>query len=78
MNFNIYLNKETAKKVTDIAKALHRSRNSIIAEALEMWLEKNNSEWEEDFFDFKPIEDTPDFASFRQELTKHINEDPLK
>ena len=35
MNFNVYLNKEVGKKITKMAKSLHRSRNSIVNEALE-------------------------------------------
>lgn len=78
MNFNVYLNKGTGERVTQIAKSLHRSRNSIVNEALEEWLGKHtNSEWPKNFFDFSPIEDAPNFKSFRDDLSDHILEDPL-
>lgn len=51
MNFNVYLNKETGERVTRIAKSLHRSRNSIVNEALEEWLGKH-TKWPKNFFDF--------------------------
>jgi predicted transcriptional regulator len=35
MNFNIYVNKKTGESINKIAKNLHRSRNSIISEALD-------------------------------------------
>lgn len=76
MNFNVYLNKETGERVTRIAKSLHRSRNSIVNEALEEWLGKH-TKWPKNFFDFSPIQDAPDFQSFRNDLKDNITEDPL-
>lgn len=79
MNFNVYLNKETGKKITQLAKSLHRSRNSIVNEALEEWLSKNvKTEWPKNFFDFSPIEDVPDFKSLRNELDDNISKDPFQ
>lgn len=79
MNFNVYLNKNTGERVTKIAKSLHRSRNSIINEALEEWLGKHTqAKWPKDFFDFAPIEDTPDFKVLRNDLKDNLPEDPLK
>jgi hypothetical protein len=78
MNFNVYLKKENGKRVTQIAKTLHRSRNSIVNEALEEWLEKHTkTKWPEGFFDFSPIEDVPDFNSLRKDLKDNVSEDPL-
>jgi hypothetical protein len=78
MNFNIYLNKRTGERVTQAAKSLHRSRNSIINEALEEWLGKHiKTKWPKHFFEFSPIEDVPDFKSLRNDLKDNIKEDPL-
>ena len=78
MNFNIYLKKNIGEKVTKTAKSLHRSRNSIISEALEEWLERHSStKWPSDFFDFEPIQNLPNFKEFRKDLKK-LPEDPLK
>lgn len=77
MNFNVYVNKNMGEKIIKIAKASHRSRNSIVTEALELWLkEQQDSKWPEKFFDFVPIEDVPDFNAYRKEL-QAITEDPL-
>lgn len=78
MNFNVYLKKEIGGKITLIAKTLHRSRNSIVNEALEEWLGKHTkTKWPKNFFDFAPIEDIPDFKSYRDDLKDNIPEDPL-
>jgi hypothetical protein len=77
MNFNIYLNKDTGKKVKRAAEKLHRSRNSIINEALEEWLSKHSPiSWPKNFFDFEPV-DCPDFKNFRKDFTE-IREDPFE
>lgn len=78
MNFNVYLNKGTGERVTKAAKTLHRSRNSIVNEALEEWLNKHTqTKWPKNFFNFSPIKDTPDFKSLRKELKENPSEDPL-
>lgn len=78
MNFNIYLKEEMGSKVTKAAKKLHRSRNSIINEAIDEWLERHYpSQWPKGFFDFDPITDIPDFKELRRDLNRDIQEDPL-
>lgn len=78
MNFNVYVNKNTAQRVKTAAKTLHRSRNSIVNEALEEWLLNHTfTKWPENFFDFDPIENVPDFKILRKEL-KDISENPLE
>lgn len=78
MNFNVYLKKGTGERVTKIAKSLHRSRNSIVNEALEEWLSNHTkTKWPKNFFDFSPILDAPDFKSLRNDLKDNITEDPL-
>lgn len=79
MNFNIYLNKKTGELITKMAKNLHRSRNSIIVEALDEWLEcHSQSQWPENFFNFTPITDIPDFKANRDELLDLGDKDPLE
>jgi hypothetical protein len=77
MNFNVYINKKTGERISKVAKSFHRSRNSIITEALEEWLNNHTqSQWPKNFFDFTPTEDIPDFKAFRKEF-KELPEDPL-
>ena len=78
MNFNVYVNRKTGDRVTKVAKFLHRSRNSIINEALEEWLGKHTkTKWPKDFFDFDPIEDVPNFKALRHDLKDNLSEVPL-
>lgn len=78
MNFNVYVGKRTGERLNKAAKTAHRSRNSIVNEALEQWLTANSQEqWPKSFFEYDPIEEVPDFESYRKELGS-INEDPLK
>lgn len=78
MNFNVYINKSTGERVSKMAKALHRSRNSIVTEALDEWLKNHSaSKWPKNFFDFSPVEDVPDFRALRNELKDNVSEDPL-
>jgi hypothetical protein len=78
MNFNVYVNKENGKRVIQVAKTLHRSRNSIVNEALDEWLKKHTkTKWPKAFFDFTPMEDVPDFKSLRNDLKNNVLEDPL-
>lgn len=79
MNFNVYLNKSAAQRVNKMAKAMKRSRNSIITEALDEWLNHHETKnWPKGFFNFEPIHDVPDFKKLRDELTNNIPEDPLE
>lgn len=78
MNFNVYLKRDLGRKVTQIAKSKHRSRNSIVNEALEEWLSNHSkSQWPKGFFDFDPIMDVPDFKEYRRDLKDNVSEDPL-
>lgn len=78
MNFNVYLNKTIGERITKSAKSLHRSRNSIVNEALEEWLAKHTqTKWPKDFFTFDPVENIPDFKALRLDLKDNVAEDPL-
>jgi len=67
-----------ASKVTNAAKKLYRSRNSITNEAVEEWLDRHgSSEWPKGFFSFEPISDIPDFREFRMDLINNVSEDPF-
>ena len=77
MNFNVYVNKKTGERIKKVAKNLHRSRNSIVAEALDEWLSRHvQRQWPKNFFEFTPIKDAPDFKALRKDM-EAISEDPL-
>lgn len=70
MNFSVYLPQKIANKLSLLAQQHHTSKNAIIREALEEWFTHHypKSQWSSHFFDFAPIEDVPDFSSYRNEL----------
>lgn len=69
MNLTVCLSKELGERVNKTAKSLHRSRNSIVKEAVDEWLERQvTSEWPKSFFDFASIEEVPDFQATRKEF----------
>ncbi len=77
MNISIYVNKELAKKITDLSRTLKRTRNSVINEALENWVKKQNkSEWPKHFFEFEALSDFPSSKELRKGL-KITKKDPL-
>lgn len=79
MNFNVYLTNKIGERVTKIAKSLRRSRNSIVNEALEEWLSNHTkTTWPDNFFDFSPITDVPNFKALRDDLKDNIPMDPLE
>ncbi|MFV0339625.1 MAG: CopG family ribbon-helix-helix protein [Parachlamydiaceae bacterium] len=77
MNFTVYVSKKTGDRIAKMAKSLQRSRNSIVAEALDEWLDRHVvPKWPKSFFDFPSVGEVPDFRSYRKEL-QAPSEDPL-
>jgi Ribbon-helix-helix protein, copG family len=71
MNFSIYIPDDLAQKLNTIAHIKHISRNLIVREALEEWMEAHTTQqWPTGFFDFRSVEEVPDFTSYRAELTQ--------
>lgn len=78
MNFSVYVDDNLIEEVNHQAAILDRSRNSIIVEALMLWLgTQHHHAWPKNFFDFKPAKDVPDFKASRKRL-KAPKKDPLK
>jgi hypothetical protein len=78
MNINIYLEDNLGKKITDNAKALGKTRNAIIREAIKEWLKYHKAnQWPASVRRFKGITDFPDFEYYRNDLIKP-KDDPFK
>jgi len=76
MNFNIYLDDETAKRLKQITEKTTQSRNAIIRQAINQWLDKEKtSKWPNKIIKFKGF-DMPAFEENRNEL-KPISTDPF-
>ena len=60
MNFNVYVKEEMGRRISKAARKFHRSRNSIINEALEEWLNRYESnQWPKGFFDLRQSQTVP-------------------
>jgi len=70
MNFNIYLDDETARQLQQETEKNHLSRNAIIREAITSWLNNKHKQWPEEILNYQGDEDFPAFESYREELTE--------
>ncbi len=81
MNVSIYIENSLDRQLRESANALHKTRNAIIREAIQEWLEHHHKvhEWPVCILNFKGIKGvkTPRFESLRRELTEP-KDDPCK
>lgn len=71
MNCNIYLNNDLYIALENYRKAHHKSRNSIITEALKGWLNiHKDKHWSKSFFDFSDDMKNlyPDISELRKDV----------
>ena len=77
MNFNVYLDDDTAKRLQEATEASNESRNAIIRKAITFWLSySNKNKWSDEILNFQGVEDFPVFENNRDDLTLP-KEDPL-
>lgn len=77
MNFNIYLDEDLGGRLLEVAKESQKSRNGLIREAIDMWLQtKELNDWPDEIMHFKGINGLPSFESYRDELTS-ATDDPF-
>lgn len=78
MNINVYIEDSLGKKITANAKALGKTRNAVIREALKEWLQHHKAnKWSRAIQNFNGLKGFPEFESYRQELDMP-EDDPLK
>lgn len=71
MNFNLYLDDQTAKELDRTAKKLGETRSGLIRKAVREWLDKKplgNPGWPAQILEWQGIPDLPSFESYRGEL----------
>jgi len=76
MNFNIYLDDETARQLQQETEKNHLSRNAIIREAITSWLNNKHKQWPKEILNYQGDEDFPAFESYREELSE-TKDDPF-
>lgn len=71
MNFNLYLDDQTAKELDQTAKKLGETRSGLIRKALREWLDKKalgSPGWPSLVLEWQGVPDMPPFESYRGEL----------
>ena len=71
MNFNLYLDDQTAKELDRTAKTLGETRSGLIRKALREWLDKKtlgSPGWPSLILEWQGVPDMPPFESYRGEL----------
>jgi predicted transcriptional regulator len=77
VNFNIYLDESTGKKLARVAARSRLSRNALIRKAVQAWLERESRPaWPDAILSFEGIGDFEPFESRRVELRAPAR-DPL-
>lgn len=69
MNFNVYINEELSHKLSTICEVTHKKRNTVIREALELYIRQTESvSWPDTILRFKGVQDFSPFEEYRSEL----------
>lgn len=69
MNFNIYLDDETGKRLIELAESEGESRNSLIRKAVKNLLDRpGRPKWPESILRHQGFPDFPDIGSHADEL----------
>ena len=77
MNFNVYIDEETGKRLELLAKARRTSRNALIREAVAQLLDRaTDTGWPKAVLEFAGVRGTARFESSRKHL-KAPKRDPL-
>jgi hypothetical protein len=69
MNFSLHLNDELVHRLNAVAQATSKSRNALIREAIEEWLERRaRGQWPEEVLGFQGVPGAVPFEHSRAEL----------
>lgn len=77
MHFNIYIDDTVGMKLNKLAKTSGKTRNALIREAIEEWVnQQTNPQWPDKILTFQGMKDFPPFESHRKDLNES-KEDPF-
>lgn len=78
MHFNIYVDDNVGIKLNKLAKTSGKTRNALIREAIEEWINNQvNPQWPDQILSFNGIENFPSFESYRKDVNEP-KEDPFE
>jgi len=77
MHFNVYIDDQTGRQLTDFAQQSGQTRNALIRIAVQDWLARRNQpQWPDVVMNFTSMDDMPPFEAGRDKLKPPLN-DPL-
>jgi len=77
MHFNVYIDDQTGRQLTDAAQQSGQTRNALIRGAVQDWLARRNKpQWPDAVLNFTSAEDMPPFEAGREQLNSPLV-DPL-
>jgi hypothetical protein len=77
MHFNVYIDDQTGKQLTDVAHQSGQTRNALIRYAVQEWLARiNKPQWPELVLEFTGLDEIPPFEAGRDQLKPPLS-DPL-
>jgi hypothetical protein len=69
VNFNIYLDKDLSQKLFHVCETTHKKRNTLIREALELYIRQlNQRTWPSSILNFQGVDELDPFEASRKEL----------
>ncbi len=77
MNFNVYLDNETAKQLRNLVKRTKKTRNAIIREAIRAWVDRQaRPAWPDVVLRWRGDPEAPRFEDTRADLGP-LHDDPF-
>jgi hypothetical protein len=68
VNFNVYLDDDSAKRLDRIAESTRKPRNALIREAVQVWLREQGRRWPREVLEFPGDPSLDPFEMHRAEL----------
>ena len=77
MHFNVYIDDQTGKRLSDVAQQSGQTRNALIRSAVNDWLARRNyPQWPDLVMSYTGMDEMPPFESDRDQLKQPLA-DPL-
>jgi hypothetical protein len=76
VNFNVYLDDDTARRLEAMARSTGTPRNAIVREAIAAWLERAGHSWPPLVLEFEGDPEVAPFEASRSEFRPPV-EDPF-
>jgi hypothetical protein len=76
VNFNVYLDNDTARRLEAMARSTGTPRNAIVREAIAAWLERAGRSWPALVLEFEGDSEIAPFEASRSEFRPPV-EDPF-